>query len=369
MNIGMAYFEFGGMKGVARVAAELTRQMIARGHDVHFYCAELPPNQGETGVNFHRVNAVNSFSTLGLASFAIAAGRGMRRGRHTVTHSHGNIIGADVITAHSCHKAGVRVFAPRDNRGIADLVRLRLEQKNYGEKQFKKVIAVSNGVQRELMHEYNLTSDNIVVIPNGVDCDRFSPSRRNTARTSTRLQLGFSPDDLVMIFVANEFERKGLSFLLDALSLVRHNDVKLLVVGDDKEMPRFARRANDLKVGPRTVFAGSIKNVEDYYAASDAFVFPTFYEAFSLATLEAAAAGLPLLATNVNGTEDLIQDGHNGLFVSRDADDIAAKIRLMVEDQELRKYLGANARITAQQYSWDIITDLTLNVYEEVARR
>jgi glycosyltransferase involved in cell wall biosynthesis len=93
---------------------------------------------------------------------------------------------------------------------------------------------------------------------------------------------------------------------------------------------------------------------------------PTSYEAFPLAVLEAAASGLSVLATNVNGTEEFIRDGVNGFFILRDANDIAAKLLRVVDDATLRQALGASARVSTEQYSWDIVAQKTLALYKEI---
>ena len=85
-----------------------------------------------------------------------------------------------------------------------------------------------------------------------------------------------------------------------------------------------------------------------------------------MATLEASASGLPLLVTKVNGTEELVKDGYNGYLILQNPSNISEKIRLLIENKSLRKKLGRNARKTAEKYSWDIIAERTMEVYEEV---
>lgn len=372
MKIGMAYFEFGGNKGVARVASELTTRMAVRGHDVHFHCTTIPDDVSATKIRFHKVQAMNSFNIFGLLSFAWLAKKSLLQNNYDITHSHGNIIGSDVITAHSCHKAGLEVARnisrnakSQSNTGVADRLRLFLEAKNYGERRFKRIIAVSQGVKRELVDHYKLSDTDISVIPNGVDLLKFNPNLRNAVGQGLRETLEIGHDEFVLIFVANEFERKGLEFAIDALSLLQKVKVKLLVVGSDRQ-ENYVQQAGRLGVIQQILFTGSVTNVSDYYAASDAFILPTFYEAFSLATLEAAASGLPLLATKVNGTEELVLDGYNGFFIDRNADSIAAQVRLLVEDKNLHSKLGTNARQSAEKYSWDTVTQKTLELYMQV---
>ena len=118
-------------------------------------------------------------------------------------------------------------------------------------------------------------------------------------------------------------------------------------------------------------FVGHSDAVQDWFQAGDVFVFPTAYEAFALVTLEAAAAGLPLVTTEVNGTEDLVADGVNGRLVAyrRDPISVAHAVRPLVENRDLRRRLGEAARTAVRTYTWDAMTERTREVYAEVAAR
>jgi UDP-glucose:(heptosyl)LPS alpha-1,3-glucosyltransferase len=95
-------------------------------------------------------------------------------------------------------------------------------------------------------------------------------------------------------------------------------------------------------------FAGVRRDVERVYAACDAFVLPTAYETFSLVTYEAAAAGVPIVATRVSGIEDLLRDGENGVEITRDAASIAAALRRL-DDPAERERMGAAGRATVER--------------------
>ena len=106
---------------------------------------------------------------------------------------------------------------------------------------------------------------------------------------------------------------------------------------------------------------------QDYYAAADVFVFPTRYEAFSLATLEAAAAGLPILTPRINGTEELIEDGVNGFFTEMNAASILERLRGLAENPEARGRMSRAIQQTSLRYTWDRIAAEQLDVFEAVA--
>ena len=278
----------------------------------------------------------------------------------------------DIITAHSCVR-GAYEKLKRNNLFIDAIRRARpfvafgldVEKLIYAKRKYKKIIAVSEGVKNELIRYYRLPNEDIVVIPNGVDLEEFKPDLEK--RRKIREKHGIEENEIVLMFSGHEFKRKGLEYIIRALPDVKEY-VKLLVVGKDNQNP-YKELASKLGVLDKIIFAGFVPDISEYYAASDIFVFPTAYEAFSLATLEAVASGLPILATKVNGTEELIKEGYNGFFIKREPKDIAEKINISVEDENLRKQMSKNARKTAEKYSWDEVARRTIEVYEEVMRR
>jgi UDP-glucose:(heptosyl)LPS alpha-1,3-glucosyltransferase len=103
------------------------------------------------------------------------------------------------------------------------------------------------------------------------------------------------------------------------------------------------------------------------YAASDAFVLPTTYEAFPLVSLEAAASGLPMLVTRVNGVEDFLLDGVTGWFVERDSADIAGRLNELRTDPARAIQMAVRAREAAGRYSWEAMAHRYLSLYDQVA--
>ncbi len=274
----------------------------------------------------------------------------------------------DVITAHSCIKGAFERL--KKNNLLYDFLRrirpftlfgLTAEKLVYSHHKYKKIIAVSTGVKNELMKYYNIPDEEIAVVPNGVDIDEFRPD--DESRKRIREKYGLRDDEIVLIFSGHEFKRKGLRYVIEALPEIKE-EVKLFVVGTDST-ESYRELASKLGILDKVIFTGFVSDISEYYAASDIFVFPTLYEAFSLATLEAVASGLPILATKVNGTEELILDGYNGFFIERDKKDIADKVTSLLDDN-IRRNISKNARETAKNHSWNEMAKKTLKVYEEV---
>ena len=100
---------------------------------------------------------------------------------------------------------------------------------------------------------------------------------------------------------------------------------------------------------------------------ADIFVFPTKYEAFGIPTLEAMAAGLPVLNSKI-GAGELITNGIDGIHLDNpnDIKEIADKLEMLINDEKLRRFIGNNARKTAMKYSWDKTAKMTMDVYKEI---
>jgi glycosyltransferase involved in cell wall biosynthesis len=118
------------------------------------------------------------------------------------------------------------------------------------------------------------------------------------------------------------------------------------------------------------VFGGFRKDVERAMGSADFFLFPSYYEAFSLATIEAAACRLPIVGTKINGTEDFIVPGETGEFVKHDPADIAAVLERLVSNPERLAEMGKAARRRVEEeYTWDHIADMTESVYRSLIRQ
>ena len=231
-------------------------------------------------------------------------------------------------------------------------------------RRYASSVIISHGdslAGEELQHYYKVPQARIQIIPNGIDLERFKPAPQT--RSDMRAAFNIPAKAKVLLFAGHEFGRKGLEYVIRAMDMV-DDDIWLMVVGSDNPEP-YRQIAPGLK--ERIIFAGSRKNMPDFYAAADAFVFPTNYETFSLVCMEALASGLPILATRVGGIEDYLQEGGNGYFITRAPAAIADKIRMVFADPANYLKLSAGAVATAQTYGWDAVAAQYLALIAEVA--
>ena len=198
----------------------------------------------------------------------------------------------------------------------------------------------------------------VEVHPYGVDTERFRPGREPALRERLRV----APDEVVVLFVsrldpAHHF--KGLHVLLEALSQARPDRWRLVVVGDGSLRAGFERQGAARGIADRVHFAGDVSDAElpAYYRASNLHVCPSTEaaEAFSLVTLEAAASGIPTVASSLPGVRTVVVDWETGVLVApNDSAGLAKVVGSLVEQPTRLAELGCAARLRVEaNYQWD----------------
>ncbi|MBV9327905.1 MAG: glycosyltransferase [Chloroflexi bacterium] len=235
----------------------------------------------------------------------------------------------------------------------------------------ERIVALTAVDRQQMIRHYGEHAP-IVVIPGGVDLDRFRPLPRRTARA----QLGLAAKHKVVLFVGRIQRLKGLEVLLRAFAQLGDLDARLLIVGgrpgtgpESREITRLQHLASRLGVAERTQFLGALAHEElpTYYSAADVSVMPSSYESFGLVAVESLACGTPVVATRVGGLRSIVRDGETGLLVPwRDAELFAERLRRVLTDDALRRHLAGQARESVLGYGWDRIAEEHLALYAEV---
>jgi UDP-glucose:(heptosyl)LPS alpha-1,3-glucosyltransferase len=312
------------------------------------------------------------------ACFALAGRRRLRRLPVDIVHVQGaSAFRQDIVHAHSCHKAWFRTSLAelpwRSRRKWLKLlnplhhITIAIESIQYRPANHRRVIAISHIVARDLVRWHGVAPERIEVIYNGVNCDVFTPENRQALRAETRCDLGIPVDQLCVLFVANEFARKGLGTAIEAIAALGLGEVSLLVVGRDDPTP-YARLAGKLGVAKRVTFVGSQNDLRPYYAAADLFLLPTRHDAFGLVITEAMAAGLPVIVTAEAGAAELITHGEDGFVLEdpRSVDGFADCVKQLLDPAQ-RAAMGIQARKTAERHSWAATCRDLVDLYRRLA--
>jgi UDP-glucose:(heptosyl)LPS alpha-1,3-glucosyltransferase len=362
--------DIGPVGGMERQLVQLISGLRRLGHPVSVIgrVCELPPG---VDVTFHRVPGPGRPFLIAYPWFLLAGSLAVRRRRRGVVQATGAIVlnQVDVIAVHYCHQAGIATPAKASR-----LTRLYIAAvtvlNNFSERLCYRIqrtatfVCVSDGVADEIRSHFPAAADRVITIHNGVDLEAFSPDSRAPQAAALRERLGIASDRLTAAFVGSEWERKGLEPAIRALALAPQWEL-IVAGGGDRE--RYERLARELGVGGAVHWLGVTRDVPLVLAAADALVFPSAYEAFPLVALEAAASGLAILATPVNGVRELIADGESGFLITTEPDTIAARLRQLAEDTELRVRLGEAARQAVLAFSWDRMVRLHHELYERLA--
>jgi glycosyltransferase involved in cell wall biosynthesis len=182
-----------------------------------------------------------------------------------------------------------------------------------GGRRIDAFVAVSSDVGAAIRRAYHPGRGRLVVIPNGVDLARFGEP---ADRVEVRRELGLSDDARLLIVVAKFLEQKGHRILLDALPpvLADHPELHVLLAGEGPLRVHLENHAATGGMAARVHFLGNRRDLPRILAASDLFVLPSLWEGLPMALLEALASRLPVVATNVSGSREVLADGDAGVL-------------------------------------------------------
>lgn len=240
------------------------------------------------------------------------------------------------------------------------------------------IIAATPAEEGQLIDLYDAPPGKIVVIPPGVDLERFRPIPARKAKE----RIGLPPAKKNILLAGRIEPLKGIDTLLRAIALVERccpgtlNDVVVTIVGGDPwaddldtEMANLRALRDELALEHLVTFVGSKDQMilPNYYAASEMVVMPSHYESFGMVALEAMAMGTPVIASEVGGLAYLVEHNHTGFHVpSKDPAALADKINLLLRDDDLRRQFSQCAADVARQYAWPNIVDRMVATYQSL---
>jgi glycosyltransferase involved in cell wall biosynthesis len=280
-----------------------------------------------------------------------------------VMGTEGEFSDCNICYAHFCHQAYLQQYIIKGSlpRKVARSINRRFNA-NTEAKAFahaEKIVVPSRGLASEIVQTYgSLVKEKITTIPNPVDVKNFMRLSSFDAQ-ALRTKLGFSPDDTVIVFVAlGDFDRKGLQLVLQTLATLNNPNAKLLVVGGSPhEIQEYVLMRDRLHLSDSVVFVGLQSDVRPYLWLSDLFVLPSNYETFSLVAFQAAVAGLPVMATNLYGVEEFLEDGINGWLIDRNVESITKNLKNVIGNKTKLAQMGYAAYNTASRYDKSIFIE------------
>jgi UDP-glucose:(heptosyl)LPS alpha-1,3-glucosyltransferase len=373
MRIALVHMRQAAIGGTELVLATLAAHLAELGHEVTIVCRSR-----ETDVHPKVQFAVLRSFAIGPAWRTWAFARDVER---HVEHSHYDLVVGlgktwthDVVRtgggSHATFVARAREFDGRSTT-LKDLVALKIERRAFAPGMYKRVIANSRMVARDIAARYGVPERDIEVVYNGVDLERFHP-RERAAGAELRRTLGLDESSTVYLFLGSGFRRKGLERTLRAFRTVvdAKPHARLLVAGEDSTRALHERLARALGLEAHVRYLGKRSDAPVCFGASDVHVLPTWYDSFGFTVLEALASGVPVITTDAAGASELVDDGVHGAVLRGTATtEELASAMLAWSDRERLHAARAAARERAELHGFPRTMQQMTRVLELAARR
>jgi UDP-glucose:(heptosyl)LPS alpha-1,3-glucosyltransferase len=330
VRLALTYTEASLTGGVERVLVESANAFAAGGHEVHVFASRWQPGVLDAAIARHHVplrrrpGALVAWQFRRRATAALAAARDSYdvHAAYTAFSPLGGVYlvpSVHLVAYDRARAAASKLRAAVSAVNPTPRAWLAFERQAFAPGGYAHLIAAADDVKRDIIERYGVPEADVTVVPLGFDSARFNASVRARLRERARAELGYRDGERVVLFVANELERKGFDTLLEALARRADPALRLLVVGAGDiggRTPAIARAG----LSGRVRAVGRVTDVTFYQAAADAFALPTRYEPWGLVIVEALASGLPVLTSRLAGAAVAVQEGRTGVLLDDPTD-------------------------------------------------
>jgi N-acetyl-alpha-D-glucosaminyl L-malate synthase BshA len=375
MTIGIVCYPTFGGSGV--IATELGKILANYGHCIHFITYERPVRLDffVQNVYYHEVYTPNYplFQYLPYESALISKIVDVALHYHldfihvhyAIPHASAAVFAKQILSSYSFHLPVVTTLHGTDitlvgkEESFKPIIQYAIENSDL-------VSSVSNYL-KNATYDFFGVKKNIEVIPNFVSLERFRPKPeiRNIYR-----KLIAPNNEKILVHTSNFRKVKRVHDVLEIFLEVKKNiPCKLIMIGDGPERTNLEKFVRENHLTNCVIFMGKQEKVEDILAISDVFLMPSESESFGLAALEAMACGIPVVATNVGGLPEIVQNGFNGFMGSVGDIKKLAESVLEILNEENYTMFSVNALKTAQNFDENIIVKSYEKFYEQLIKK
>ena len=355
--------------GLERVVCDLVTEQSRQGHLVQVFCL------------FTSGAFASELRDAGIHVIAAAKGKGpdlsvlmalraaSRRARHQIVHTHNPVANYYSCAAELTSWRSLPIVNTRHNMGASNPDDRREKLFRISMARTAKVAMVSPQVCKRFIDNNVVAAAKAAVVMNGIPLQRYVQANAQT-RLRARALLGIDTNSFVIGSVGRLVTVKNHALLLNAVAPLcfARPDIKVVLLGDGELRNALLQQAQTLGIAGSVHLLGERADIPNVLPAYDVFAMPSRSEGHSIALLEAAATGLPLIATAVGGNSEIVQDGESGLLVpSEDAAALREALQTLLRDPIRRRDFGLGARRWAQRMiSVEAMTENYERLYRDV---
>lgn len=338
-RIAIMYRCIAGLSGVPGIVLDHARRLSDLGYEVTLVGETLDKSRvARTGARAVRIWRLPLPKLQRLQWFTRRADR--LAGSFDFVVGHGHSLRQHVFHLHNCLRLAhekIHGQGPPEDDAV-----LRLQERMLREGEFKLCIANSRLMRDELAGRYGISQGKIHVVYPGSDLSRFSAAGRKLYRDSVRRELGVDAATVAIgLITSGDFRKRGVDIAIDAFSELPggiRGRALLLITGKSSLLESYRQLAARRGLSDRVRFLPPIPQVERYYHALDLYIHPARFEEFGLSVQESMACGLPVIASRqVGATELLSPAARDSLPQQLDAAELARRMRVLIEDENLRQ--------------------------------
>ena len=377
MKIAYIVHDLGKERGHDRYVAELIENLPER-HVIHVFASSFQKIKRKNLI-LHKVPIISSPIFLKILTYAIVSFPIIwlvhKREKFDIIHYQGALsipIAPAVITAHTCSVNQLQIYRKfsrterliqRVYHHIYTYMNIFLEKVSFRNNAALKIIAPSESAKKDLMRNYEIKTEKIVRIYEGVNSSEFSINKSHKTQKTLRQNLNIDISDFVILFIG-DYLMKGLQV---AIKAIKNLECRLIVLGRG-DMRHYGNLALKEGVSNNVIFSSHRLDVFEYFAIADVLLFPTYYDTFGLVALEALSSGVPCMVSEVAGVCELLENGKNAILLDYpfSKEKIREKLRRLIEDDDFRRRIAEEGRSLALRYTWEKVAKETEGLYEDL---
>ncbi|UCF90826.1 MAG: glycosyltransferase family 4 protein [Desulfobacterales bacterium] len=351
--IGLVHTRFSPIGGVENYIGKLVPALLERNWQIHYFTARVdqpvPP-----GMRIHKIPVIRGTSISRMLSFAYGARRAVRAAQLPLVMGFGRTIDQDIYRDGSGCLRDYQKYAGQPLNPFYRKSYLHLERKRFQDQRLQKVLAVSHMVRDQIIQRYRLPPAMVEVVYSGVNAQNLHPGLKRRKRDFRKL-LNIPEQARVILLIGNGFERKGVPYLIKAVSqLPIRLPFVAVVAGQDKRIDHYRQLTAESGCAARIRFVGYQANTAALYGAADLFVLPSRFDPIANVVLEALYTGTPVITGPQVGAGELIQNGVNGFVVSDYEPTTLSRAILACYEASNQDEMARRAHQAAAPYCWDL---------------